>query len=191
MVSVVEVPNTQAAPRPDRIIQTDGVVYTSLIQTYLNLLNYDNAAFLAERYVAFYPNDENAIYLLAYCYYRRGDKKAARSTLLDRWHGRNLHDEGGDAELARVRNSARYLLATCCFDLGLYGEAEEALLRHARERFGKDMTRGGGKIRGNVNDVMDAWILETDVSDDDCIHFRLMLNTFRCGLYLMFIIINF
>ena len=170
MVSVVEV-NIQPPPsRPERTTETDGVVYTSLIQTYLNLLNYDNATFLAERYAAFYPGDENAVYLLAYCYYRNGDKKAARSTLLNRWNGRNLHDEEGDVELARVRNSARYLLATCCFDLGMYGEAEEALLRHARERLSEDMIRSKGKIRGNMNDIMDAWLLETDVSDV-CIYF--------------------
>lgn len=74
-------------------------------------------------------------------------------------------------EEQKVRNSARYLLATCCYQLGLYGEAEEALLRSARERFGREVVMGkdgvsgkGKKIRGNVNEAMDAWIVKTDVS---------------------------
>ena len=65
-------------------------VYTKLIQTYLNLLCYDNAIFLAERNAAEFPSSENSIYLLAYCYYRNGNPKSARSILLNRWLGRNF-----------------------------------------------------------------------------------------------------
>ena len=164
MVSSVEVNiNTQSDPAQSGPQPSpDSVVYTSLIQTYLNLLNYDNATFLAERYAASCPS-ENAIYLLAYCYYRKGNAKAARSILLTRWSGRN-NFEDNDAELTHIRNSARYLLATCCYDLALYAEAEEALLRHVREQFGRDVG-GSGKIRGDINEVMDTWILQTDVSN--------------------------
>jgi TolA-binding protein len=173
MVSEILIPTQQQQPPPNtpphQNSTPDSTVYTSLIQTYLNLLHYDNATFLAERYAAFHPNDENAIYFLAYCHYRRGETRAARSVLLTRWIGRDSPEESrakkvDEEELMRVRNSARYLLATCCYDLGLYGEAEEAMLRCARERFGREATGGGSKIRGNVNEVMDAWILQTDVS---------------------------
>jgi DNA-binding SARP family transcriptional activator len=164
MASAVETstPNPSAV-QPNPKTEPDSLVYTSLIQTYINLLSYDNATFLAERYAAACPADENAIYLLAYCYYRRGNAKAARSVLLKRWMGRNVAESKGDVELARIRSSARYLLATCCYDLGLYGEAEEALLRHVRGRFEREVVNKS-KVRGNVNDVMDAWILQTDVS---------------------------
>jgi hypothetical protein len=168
MVSAVAVVET-AATHYDHPISPDEIVYTSLIQTYLNLLCYDNATFLAERLAASCPQSENAIYLLAYCHYRRGSAKSARSILVERWMARNaVGNEGGavDAEMERVRNSSRYLLAKCCFDLGLYGEAEEALLRHCREMFGKSVSGGalgGVKIRGNVNEVMDAWIVQTSV----------------------------
>jgi hypothetical protein len=63
-------------------IDPDEVVYTSLILTYLSLLCYDNAIFLAERLVAHCPTSENAVYLLAHCYYRNGSPKRARSVLL-------------------------------------------------------------------------------------------------------------
>ncbi|KAL3804396.1 hypothetical protein HJC23_011324 [Cyclotella cryptica] len=167
MVSAVAVAVETPATHYDHPISPDEIVYTSLIQTYLNLLCYDNATFLAERLAASYPHSENAIYLLAYCHYRRGSAKSARSILLERWMATNAAGNEGsavDAELERVRNSARYLLAKCCFDLGLYGEAEEALLRHCREVFGKSVSGGalgGVKIRGNVNEVMDAWIVQT------------------------------
>ena len=67
----------------------------------------------------------------------------------------------GDVEVERTRNSSRYLLATVCYDLGLYGEAEEALLGRCREVF-REVVRN--KKRGKANEVMDAWILETVVS---------------------------
>lgn len=76
--------------------------------------------------------------------------------------GRDSSDAVGE-ELARIRDSARYLLAVCCYELGMYGEAEEALMRRVRQLFGKAVS-SGGKVRGNVNEVMDAWILQSDVS---------------------------
>ena len=71
---------------------TSEAVYTTLIQTYLNLLCYDNALFLAERNAAAFPQSENAIYLLAYCHYRNGSPKSARSILIHRWAGGKIND---------------------------------------------------------------------------------------------------
>ena len=164
-------------------IDPDEVVYTSLIQTYLSLLCYDNAIFLAERLTAHCPTSENAIYLLAHCYYRNGSAKRARSVLLSKstmgWNvtngissSSNLAADvtavgGAGIELERTRSSARYLLAKCCFDLGNYGEAEEALLKHARVLFSKAVARGEVKIRaGNRNEAMDAWIINSSLSND-------------------------
>lgn len=172
---------TAANPLQDGI-DPDEVVYTSLIQTYLSLLCYDNAIFLAERLVAHCPTSENAVYLLAHCYYRSGSAKRARSVLLSKstmeWNATNISSSrnnvdvtaigGAGIELERTRSSARYLLAKCCFDLGNYGEAEEALLKHAREQFSKCIARGEVKIRGgNRNEAMDAWIINSSVNKSD------------------------
>ena len=73
-------------------------VYTKLIQTYLNLLLYDNAIFLAEKYYASTTGSGstststsslNSLYLLAYCYYRNGNVKYSRGLLVDNWLDRN------------------------------------------------------------------------------------------------------
>lgn len=176
---------TAANPLQDSI-DPDEVVYTSLIQTYLSLLCYDNAIFLAERLAAHCPTSENAVYLLAHCYYRSGSAKRARSVLLSKstmeWNAtsgsviNNLGSHSNDVtaiggagiELERTRSSARYLLAKCCFDLGNYGEAEEALLKHAREQFSRCIARGEVKIRGgNRNEAMDAWIINSSVNKND------------------------
>ena len=176
---------TAANPLEDGI-DPDEVVYTSLIQTYLSLLCYDNAIFLAERLAAHCPTSENAVYLLAHCYYRSGSAKRARSVLLSKstmeWNATNSSSintvsaggndvtaiGGAGIELERTRSSARYLLAKCCFDLGNYGEAEEALLKHAREQFSKCIARGEVKIRGgNRNEAMDAWILNSSINKNE------------------------
>ena len=169
-------PSTISSPPPP----SSEAVYTTLIQTYLNLLCYDNAMFLAERCAASFPASENAIYLLAYSYYRSGNAKGARSVLLSRWLGRNndrrgrrpqtqttptvTNDDGPDIDLECTRGAAGYLLAKCCYDLHLYSEAEETLLKHCRESFAKAVAEGGGKIngvkiKGNRDEVMDAWIV--------------------------------
>ena len=165
-----------AATLPPDEIDPDEVVYTSLIQTYLSLLCYDNAIFLAERLAAHCPTSENAIYLLAHCYYRNGSAKRARSVLLSKstmeWNTTSPNSSndvtaigGAGIELERTRSSARYLLAKCSFELGNYGEAEEALLKHAREQFSKCVARGEVKIRGgNRNEAMDAWIINSSVN---------------------------
>ena len=179
MASAAVIANPQPLPSlPEEDgIDPDEVVYTSLIQTYLSLLCYDNAIFLAERLVAHCPTSENAVYLLAHCYYRNGSPKRARSVLLSTTaksyssvnnssdNGDNTTISGSGVELERTRSSARYLLAKCCYELGNYGEAEEALLRHAREQFSKCVARGEIKIRsGNRNEAMDAWIISKNNS---------------------------
>ncbi|KAL7529493.1 hypothetical protein ACHAXR_006563 [Thalassiosira sp. AJA248-18] len=169
--------STKLSPPP---LQPSETVYTTLIQTYLNLLCYDNATFLAERYAASFPRSENAIYLLAYCYYRNGSPKSARNVLLTRsassragggvmGSGSSSNDTVGDIDLERTRSSSRYLLAKCCYDLGMYSESEETLLRHCREKFAIAISEGGGmvngvKIRGNRNEAMDAWIVSSSSS---------------------------
>ena len=139
----------------------------------------------------------NAIYLLAYCYYRRGSPKSARSVLLNRG-GSGLTSSSSSSsdattttcdtvELERTRSSARYLLAKSCYDLGLYSEAEETLLRHCRETFAKAVSDGGGivngvKIRGNRNEAMDAWIVQSSsaASSSPC-----PIPNGSAGLYLL------
>ncbi|KAL7546649.1 hypothetical protein ACHAWF_009983 [Thalassiosira exigua] len=170
-------------PHPSSPFPPDETVYASLIQTYLDLLCHDNATFLAERCAASHPRSERAAYLLARCHYRSGRPKSARSVLLTRWPGGSgivasgagagrrggSGDDGGDSdggESERTRSAARYLLAKCCADLGLYAEAEESLLRTCRESFaaacaseGRGGSIGGVKVRGNRNEAMDAWIV--------------------------------
>lgn len=89
--------------------------YTSLIQQYLNLHCYVNAAFLAERYVAHHATAQS-IYLLALSYYRTNEKQRCRMLLLQ--HKPRVHH----------CPSSKYLLAQSCFDLGYYDEAQDALL---------------------------------------------------------------
>ncbi|KAL9191576.1 LOW QUALITY PROTEIN: hypothetical protein ACHAXT_001282 [Thalassiosira profunda] len=172
-------PRRSPSPRIPLPARPSEDVYAALIRQYLDLLCLENATFLAERYAASFPRSEPAIYLLAHCYYRAGRPKAARAVLLDKWLGRNdsLWGAGGDdeadAELERTRNAARYLLARCCCDLGHYTEAEESLLRHAREQFAQAVSDGGGtingaKIEGSRNDAMDAWILHKARRGEAC-----------------------
>ena len=121
-------------------------VYTKLIQTYLNLLLYDNAIFLAEKYYASTTGSGNtsssslnSLYLLAYCYYRNGNVKYARGLLVDNWLDRNDYSTATsntnkevNVELENIKSSTRYLLAKCNYDLKLYNEAEETILKYTR-----------------------------------------------------------
>jgi len=73
--------------------------------------------------------------------------------------------KSADADLERTRSSARYLLAKCCVELGYYGEAEEVLVRHAREKFSRVVSENAGivngvKICGNRSEAMDAWVVQ-------------------------------
>ena len=193
----VSLPTPTAAsgqPPPSSSLPPSEVVYTTLIQTYLNLLCYDNATFLAERNAAQFPQSENAIYLLAYCYYRTGSVKGARSILLNRWLGRNASVVSSssntiDIELERTRSSARYLLAKCCYDLQLYSEAEETILKHTRELFARELSEGKGsingvKIKGNRNEAMDAWIVSSSTSQEQTSS-QCPIPNGSAGLYLL------
>ena len=88
--------------------------------------------------------------------------------LLGRWLSQNNVNtvlKSADVELERTRSSARYLLAKCCVELGYYGEAEEVLVRHAREQFSRVVAENAGivngvKISGNRSEAMDAWIVQ-------------------------------
>ncbi|CAG8682579.1 3809_t:CDS:10 [Dentiscutata erythropus] len=71
---------------------------------------YRNAIFLAERLHAQDQNNENSRFLLATCYYRNGQKKAAYMLL---------------KEAQSIK--CKYLFAKCCLDLNKAGEGEEKL----------------------------------------------------------------
>lgn len=113
--------------------------YLSLVQQYLSVFMVDNATFLAERCLAEYPNNHEAIYMLALCYYRAGSTKRARQLLEN-----------------PATSSMRYLSAQCSYDLKDYARAEDVLLKESRATF----LRIAG--RGVVS--MDDWILQTTVS---------------------------
>jgi len=163
-------------------------VYTKLIQTYLNLLLYDNAIFLAEKYYASTTGSTssssslNSLYLLAYCYYRNGNVKYARGLLVDNWLDRNdystatprTNSEEVDTELENIKSSTRYLLAKCNYDLNLYNESEETILKYTRTLFNNAIIKKNGKptLNGviitsdNRIEVMDAWIVQQSSSDN-------------------------
>jgi len=162
-------------------------VYTKLIQTYLNLLLYDNAIFLAEKYYASTTGTTssssslNSLYLLAYCYYRNGNVKYARGLLVDNWLDRNDYstatsstNEEVDTELENIKSSTRYLLAKCNYDLKLYNESEETILKYTRTLFNNAIIKKNGKptLNGviitsdNRIEVMDAWIVQQSSSSD-------------------------
>ncbi|KAL3911010.1 MAG: hypothetical protein SGILL_007454 [Bacillariaceae sp.] len=96
--------------------------YTSLIQEYLQVMNYENATFMAERMVASFRSP-NAWYLLGVCHFRSNAVHRALSVL-----------ENNAASLKSHPASA-YLMAKCCFQLQQYGRAEDLLLETAREDY--------------------------------------------------------
>ena len=185
--------HTTSFPSPPTTSSTEEA-YAILIRTYLSLLCHDNATFLAERNAASYPHSADAIYLLAYCHYRSGCPKSARGILVNRWPGRNdlsssssssssyspddvdVDDDDDD----RTSSAAVYLLAKSCYDLGLYGEAEEALLGRCRYAYSRATTmapggdghvggdREGGEYGdnhgGGENDAMDEWIVRASTT---------------------------
>lgn len=162
-------------------------VYTKLIQTYLNLLLYDNAIFLAEKYYASTigstgstsSSSLSSLYLLAYCYYRNGNVKYARGLLVDNWLDRNDYStassEEVDVELENIKSSTRYLLAKCNYDLQLYNESEETILKYTRTLFNNAIVKKNGKptlngvtiTSNNRIEVMDAWIVQQSSGSDN------------------------
>ena len=95
-----------------------------------------------------------------------------------------------DVELERTRSSARYLLSKACYDLGLYSEAEESLLKHCRETFALAVAEGGGiingaKVRGNRNEAMDAWIVQSSQQSSASPRTTCPIPNGSAGLYLL------
>jgi hypothetical protein len=117
---------------------------TSLIQQYLALLLPSNATFLAERLVAYKPSPHSH-YMLAMCHYRSGSPKRAHSTLLNV----PVDNELGDCIL--------HLSAQCCVDLGLWSEAEDYLLRNARNEYSqfKKDAKDNEQLK---NKTMEDWL---------------------------------
>ena len=68
-----------------------------------------------------------------------------------------------DMEAATTASNMTYLLAKCCFDLGLYHEAEDCLLRECRLLFAcsrEAESRNPGD--GNSKKTLEEWIMRSD-----------------------------
>ncbi len=87
-------------------MQLENMIWNSL-ENHL----YRNATFLAERLFAQDKTNENSRFLLATCYYRSGQRKAAYTLL-------------NDTDSIKCK----YLLAKCCLDLDKADEGKEKLL---------------------------------------------------------------
>jgi predicted Zn-dependent protease len=134
--------------------------YLSLIQQYLAVFMVDNAAFLAERCVAQHPSSQEAVYMLALCYYRSNAPKRAQQVITTR-----------QTAAMHLTPSMQYLLSVCAYDLKDYERAEDALLRQCRATFKQNRPTATAAqdnqniINGaTVAGTMDDWILTTTVS---------------------------
>jgi hypothetical protein len=152
--------------------------YISLIQQYLSLFLVDNATFLAERMVAHRPTLQ-AVYLLGICYYRGGSPHRARSVLVQKskeaFAGVSHSSSSGEKtdgnminqqDLSQhevLCNAMLYLLATCCYDLAIYTEAEDHLLRGCYQKFAlvQQQRNQQSSISKNRSLDMDDWIVQT------------------------------
>ena len=127
--------------------------YTSLIQEYLQVMCLENATVLAERMVASCQTT-NAYYLLGVCHYRSGAPQRALSVLSKNTsrRGTKYHD-----------SATAYLAAKCCFDLKLYGRAEESLMGAARADYKEYKINRNpfDSRRDNSPMSMDEWLTET------------------------------
>jgi tetratricopeptide (TPR) repeat protein len=138
--------------------------YTSLIQQYLSMLCYENALFLAERFVAHQKTNES-LYLLALCHYRNGSPQSAKAVLEQQniFHQQTNNYEHSAATATMTSSSPacmQYLLAKCHYDLQQYGRAEDALLMQCRNSF-RSHHQDSDLNSNNNNDSMDEWILST------------------------------
>jgi predicted Zn-dependent protease len=128
--------------------------YLSLVQQYLAVFMVDNATFLAERCVAQHPSSQEAVYMLALCYYRNAAPKRAQQVITSR-------------QIAAVQLTAsmQYLLAVCAYDLKDYERAEDALLRQCRATYKQNRPPPVvAADNGTPASTMDDWILTTTVS---------------------------
>lgn len=139
--------------------------FTSLIQQYLGLLQYDNATFLAERLVA-HKSSPHAIYLLAMCYYRKGSPKSARSVLLNlsrsRFRASSTNNKKHNiTKDDLMEDNILYLLSKCCLDLSLYAEAEEVILRRARFQYTSAKKNGTNSSK----ETFEEWLSRTNQTE--------------------------
>lgn len=142
----VENSNRLGAPHNmDHIVD----IYTSLIQQYLSVMCVENAIFLAERFVATKKSNDSQ-YLLALCYYRSGSPKRALAVL------QLCHE---------LSPKIQYLVAKCCFELGDYGRAEDALLQFSRQEYRRTRGTAIPPTESNIaSEAIDYWIVNTTVS---------------------------
>ena len=149
--------------------------YLSLIQQYLAVFMVKNATFFAERCVAEYPDSQEAVYLLALCYYRAGSPRSARQalekqrTVLVTTGVRDIGiSSSNNSNAGSNSRSVQFLSAQCSFDLKDYTRAEDALLRECRASYkqNRSYVSDGGAMGGIVTNAnsLDEWILNTTVS---------------------------
>ena len=143
--TTVKKPAVAPEPHPPNNNNTSCATYLSLIQQYLSVFQVDNAVWLAERCVAEYPDNQEAVYLQALCYYRQGKPKHARHCL--------MHQQKAATPTAAML----FLMAQCSYELGDYGRGEICLIKGAANDYKK-------RPRESVNLTMDEWILQTTVS---------------------------
>lgn len=127
-------------PSPS-ITATAATTYVALIQQYLNLLEHANALWLAERCVAEYPDNLDAVYLQALCHYRMGKIQNARAVL-------ERHNTVWSPSMC-------YLAGQCCYELREYNRSESVLLRDTRDAYQKSK---------EANVTFEEWIVQTSVS---------------------------
>jgi len=134
-------PNTASkSERKKPSVPTSAATYVSLIQQYLAVFQVENALWLAERCVAAYPENTEAVYLQALCYYRAGKVKNARAVL--------------ERQTAPT-SSMQYLIAQCCYDLGEYSWGEIVMMKETRVAYKQSRETNGASL--------DDWILQTTV----------------------------
>lgn len=119
---------------------TSAATYVSLIQQYLAVFQVDNALWLAERCVAVYPENSEAVYLQALCYYRTGKVKHARAVL---------------ERQSAPTSAMQYLIAQCCYELGDYSRGETVMMKETRAAYIQSREANGSSL--------DDWILQTTV----------------------------
>jgi len=119
---------------------TSCATYLSLIQQYLAVFQVDNAVWLAERCVAEYPDNQEAAYLQALCYYRNGKPKNARHCL---------------SQQTVPSTAMLFLMAQCSYELGDYSCGETSLRKEAATAYKQS--------REAATMTEDEWILQTTV----------------------------
>jgi len=141
--------------------------YLSLVQQYLAVFQLENAAWLAERCVAAYPENQEAVYLQALCHYRAGKPKQARQCL------QQQQQAGGSST---TTTAALFLMAQCAYELGEYSRGETCLLKDAVAAH-KQATREQQQAATSL----DEWILQTTVRRLACVRACVLRSVFHVG----------